>query len=165
MSEVLLKVKRYRSFIYWNVRGVRTTWGTYISTKSHLEKCSFFGNSNVLEEAVVGENTYGTDLFIQHATIGRFCSLGPGCKIGLEEHDIENFSTHPSTYDAPSFVKSHGRAFIEDHVWLGANVIVRQGVRIGEHAVVGAGSVVTKNIPPGEIWGGVPAKFIKKRWQ
>jgi len=52
---------------------------------------------------------------------------------------------------------------IEDEVWIGANVIVLQGIVIGTGSIVGAGAVVTKNIPPMEIGGGVPARFIKKR--
>lgn len=47
--------------------------------------------------------------------------------------------------------------------WLGAAVIVLQGVKIGDGAIVGAGSVVTKSVPAGEIWAGVPAKFLRRR--
>ncbi|MEI8309796.1 MAG: acyltransferase [Verrucomicrobiota bacterium] len=47
--------------------------------------------------------------------------------------------------------------------WLGAAVIVLQGVKIGDGAIIGAGSVLTKSVPAGEIWAGVPAKFIRNR--
>jgi acetyltransferase-like isoleucine patch superfamily enzyme len=50
---------------------------------------------------------------------------------------------------------------IEDHVFIGAHSIILKGVTIGERSIVGAGSVVTKSIPPDEIWAGNPAKFIK----
>lgn len=49
---------------------------------------------------------------------------------------------------------------LEEDVWLGVDVVVLKGVRIGQGAVVGAGAVVTKSIGPREIWGGVPAKKI-----
>lgn len=52
---------------------------------------------------------------------------------------------------------------IEDDAWLGTHVVVLPGVTIGKGAVVAAGSVVTKDIPPYEVWGGVPAKFLKAR--
>ncbi|MUG94040.1 acyltransferase [Scytonema sp. UIC 10036] len=52
---------------------------------------------------------------------------------------------------------------IEDDVWLGTHVVVLPGVTIGQGAIVAAGSVVTKDIPPYQVWGGVPAKFIKHR--
>jgi acetyltransferase-like isoleucine patch superfamily enzyme len=46
-------------------------------------------------------------------------------------------------------------------VWLGAGCIVLKGVRIGEGAVIGAGSVVTKSVPAGEVWAGVPARPVR----
>ena len=52
---------------------------------------------------------------------------------------------------------------IEDDVWLGTHVVVLPGVTIGKGSIVAAGAVVNKDIPPYEIWGGVPAKFLKAR--
>lgn len=57
---------------------------------------------------------------------------------------------------------SYGKVIIGNNVFIGANVVICQPVTIGDNAVIAAGSVVTKNIPSGEIWGGVPAKFLKK---
>lgn len=51
---------------------------------------------------------------------------------------------------------------IEDHVFVGARCIILKGVTIGEKSIVAAGSVVTKDIPKGEVWGGNPARFIKR---
>lgn len=55
------------------------------------------------------------------------------------------------------------RTIIEDDVWIGARVFITPGKRISKGAILGAGSVITKNVGPYEIWGGVPAKFIKSR--
>ena len=52
---------------------------------------------------------------------------------------------------------------LENDVWLGVNAVVLKGVTIGEGAVVGAGAIVTKSVPPGEIWGGVPARKMSER--
>ena len=52
---------------------------------------------------------------------------------------------------------------IEDHVWIGMNVIILKGVHIGANSIIAAGAVVTKNIPANEIWGGNPAKFLKNK--
>lgn len=51
---------------------------------------------------------------------------------------------------------------IEDYAFIGANTIILKGVNIGKGSVVGAGSVVSKSIPSGEVWAGNPARFIKK---
>lgn len=53
---------------------------------------------------------------------------------------------------------------IEEDVWLGANVTILSGVTIGRGCTIAAGAVVTKNTQPYSIWGGVPAKFIKFKW-
>ena len=57
---------------------------------------------------------------------------------------------------------SFGEVNIGRNVYLGANVIICQPVSIGDNSAVAAGAVVTKDIPDGEMWGGVPARFIKK---
>ena len=57
-----------------------------------------------------------------------------------------------------------GPVIIEDDVWLGANVVVLPNVKIGKGAIIGANAVVTKNVAPYSIMGGVPAKFIKYRF-
>ena len=57
---------------------------------------------------------------------------------------------------------SYGRVTIGKNCFIGANVIISQPVTIGDNSAVAAGAVVTKDIPSGEIWGGVPARFLKK---
>ncbi len=62
-------------------------------------------------------------------------------------------------------LKKVGRnvAIDEDNVWIGANAVVVPGVRIGTGSIIGAGAVVTKDVEPYSIMGGVPAKLIRKR--
>lgn len=57
-----------------------------------------------------------------------------------------------------------GITIVEDDVWIGHNVTIVGGITIGKGSIIAAGSVVTKNVPPCEIWGGVPAKKIKERF-
>ena len=54
-----------------------------------------------------------------------------------------------------------GNVIIEDFVWIGANVFINPGVTIGKNSIVGANSVVVRDLPPNGIYGGVPAKLIK----
>lgn len=53
---------------------------------------------------------------------------------------------------------------IGNDVWIGSNSVILQGVKIGDGAIIAAGAVVTKDVPSYTIWGGVPAKFIKDRF-
>lgn len=73
------------------------------------------------------------------------------------------FITGSHDIDDPMFTAEFKPITIGHHVWIGTGATVLQGVNIGEGAVVAAGAVVTKDIPSYEIWGGVPAKFIRKR--
>lgn len=84
-------------------------------------------------------------------------NLGGGVKIF--DTDFHSIDLHERLADINIPVKP---VVIEEGVFIGADVIILKGVTIGKESVVGAGSVVAKNIPPGEIWGGNPAKFIKK---
>ena len=65
--------------------------------------------------------------------------------------------------DDPKFKASFKPIHIGHHCWIGTGTTVLQDVTIGDGAIVAAGAVVTKDIPPYEVWGGVPAKFIRKR--
>ena len=85
--------------------------------------------------------------------IGDNCLIGHNAVLATINHAIEPSKKRKNSY-AP--IK------ICDNVWLGANVTVLQGVTIGKWSVVAAGAVVTKDVEPYTIVGGIPAKFIKK---
>lgn len=57
----------------------------------------------------------------------------------------------------------YGKVHIGKNVFIGLNTIITNAVTIGDRAVIGAGSIVTKNIPEGEVWAGNPARFIRNR--
>ena len=84
------------------------------------------------------------------------------------DHDT-NISSHTTfitgshDIDDPKFKASFKPIHIGHHCWIGTGATVLQDVTIGDGAIVAAGAVVTKDIPPYEVWGGVPAKFIRKR--
>lgn len=100
-------------------------------------------------------------------TVGWFAELDARAGIHIS-HDV-NISSHAKLItgshdvDAPDFASDFRPINIGHHVWIGTGAIILQGVTIGDGAVVAAGAVVTKDIPPYEVWGGVPAKFIRKR--
>ena len=111
--------------------------------------------------------------------IGRYCSIGAGVQIGGGEHPTDWLSTHPFQYGQASVSRrwSQRKDFvyrnrpkpvmlgaIGNDVWFGTNAIVRRGVNIGDGAVIGAGAVVTKDVPPYAIVGGSPARVIRYRF-
>jgi acetyltransferase-like isoleucine patch superfamily enzyme len=92
-------------------------------------------------------------------TIGKECAIGPGCYITDHDHG-QDVSLQPLAQPMLSKPTQIG-----DRVWLGANVTVLKGVTIGENTTVGAGSVVTKDLPAGAIAVGIPAKVIRYKPQ
>jgi UDP-2-acetamido-3-amino-2,3-dideoxy-glucuronate N-acetyltransferase len=94
--------------------------------------------------------------------IGAFCFIPDGVSIG-DDAWIGPRCTFTNDRFPPSPRGEWQRTEIERGARLGAGVTVVCGLKIGEGALVGAGSVVTKNIPAGETWAGVPAKQIKSK--
>lgn len=89
--------------------------------------------------------------------IGRDCMIGPHCYIT----DADHGSAPGGSVKSQSMTKAP--VIIEDEVWLGANVVILPGVRIGKGAIVGAGSVVTHDIPGNAIAVGIPAEILRER--
>lgn len=98
-------------------------------------------------------------VFIQGATIGSFVMIAPHVSIISSSHITESC-------DIPMILQgsvTNNFSIIEDDVWIGRNAIIMPGVRIGKGSIIGAGSVVTKDVPSYTVVGGVPAKEIRKR--
>jgi acetyltransferase-like isoleucine patch superfamily enzyme len=105
----------------------------------------------------VGEGTfinYGTSISAhEQVSIGRRCQIGQYCIINDNDyHEIGDKRRLPPSQPV----------ILEDRVWLGARVIVLKGVRIGHDAVIGAGSVVTRDIPRRSVAVGMPARVVRR---
>ena len=100
-------------------------------------------------------------------TIGDFCSIASGVKFILGgNHRMNYISTFPFKHllFEEKEAYSNGGIILEDDVWLGSDVTILSGVKLGKGCVVAAGSVVAKSFPEYSIIGGVPAKVIGKRF-
>lgn len=118
----------------------------------HTDKKSL----SIGDSCFIGRNT----MFGMYApiSIGSHVMIAPYCFLITGNH---KFDSRELPMDCQGHTESPIN--IKDDVWIGCHTVILAGVSIGEGAVVAAGSVVNKNVPPYEIWGGVPAKFIKHR--
>lgn len=123
----------------------------------------------------IGRYSYcGYDCQIVNAEIGSFCSISDHVYIGGAEHPLNWASTSPVfqhvKHSGPTkrFAKFEvppvKRTLIGSDVWIGHAATIKQGVNVGIGAVIGSNALVTKDIPPYAIVGGVPAKVIKYRF-
>jgi acetyltransferase-like isoleucine patch superfamily enzyme len=112
---------------------------------------------------------------ISNAKIARFCSIGPNVLIGGGMHPSKIFvSTHPSFYSLmeqssitfanKSYFTETSEVRVGNDVWIGARAVILDGVSIGDGAIIGAGSVVTKDVPDYAIVAGTPARIIRFRF-
>ena len=118
----------------WCLKGAKLVIG---------DKTGLFGTTILCSESVtIGSNTIiagGTHIYDSD-----FHSLEPEVRIG-ENDQIQSLPVN-----------------IGNQCWIGSSCIILKGVTIGDQAVIGAGSVVTKDVPPRQVWAGNPAKLIKE---
>lgn len=122
-------------------------------------KCSIWVKSNAFLS--IGNNTGLNGVLVyasKSITIGSNVNIGGSTRIfDTDFHSLDYLDRR-----AEDIRKNSKPIVIEDDVFIGTNCIILKGVKIGERSIVAAGSVVTKDIPKDEMWGGNPAKFIKK---
>ena len=99
---------------------------------------------------------------LYNVEVGNYCCFGPDIHIGGMQHSYWWYSMSPLLSDE---CKSSERTVIGNDVWIGAQAIIKQGVRIGNGAVIGANSFVNKDVEPFSIVVGSPAKHIKYRFE
>ena len=138
---------------------------------THLDGHNGINNYVHIFNSKLGRYTYiNNSSFIGNCDIGSFTSIGPSCAIGIGDHPTHTIvSTSSSIYNKgpfsdDTFYKGKGVVRIGSDVWIGANVTIRPGIKIGDGAIIGANSVVTEDVPPFSIYAGCPAKFKRHRF-
>lgn len=110
----------------------------------------------IKDDVFIGRNTYiGA---FKPITIGALTQIGAYCYLISANH---NYATRAVPIRGQGFVGAP--IVIEEDVWIGTHVVVLPGVTIGRGAVIAAGSLVNKDVPPYEVWGGIPARLLKRR--
>lgn len=107
-----------------------------------------------------------------NSTIGKFSSISWGVTIGPEDHDYRKITSHSFLYSTKAFTLVDKKRYspferdcvIGNDVWIGCNATILRGVTIGDGAVIGANSLVNKDVPPYAIVGGTPARVLKYRF-
>lgn len=128
----------------------------YCGENVNIEKGALFS-----KHIILGNNS-GIGIRAQienNVTIGNNVMMGPDCMIFTRNH---KFSDINKTMCSQGFSQIK-KVVIEDDVWIGARVIILPGIKIGKGSILGAGSVITKDVEPYTIVGGNPAKLIKRR--
>lgn len=172
---ILLKLKKVEYKSFPRIKGKLKIWGngkiilgksvSFNSGKSYNP----IGGDRVMTiktssnaTVKIGDNTgisNSTIVCFNSITIGENVKIGGSVKIyDTDFHNLDYKKRSCKKTDIP-ITKP---VILKDNCFIGAHSIILKGTTIGEKSIVGAGSVVTKNIPDGEIWGGNPAMFIKK---
>lgn len=182
-------IGKYIRRVYWlfkrKSKHVKIGGKCNISCKCNFEGYNCVGENTLIHSSKIGYGSYlGKNCYLIYCYIGKFCSIGDNINILAAQHPLYTcVSTHPAFY---SVMKQAGFSYTEKQkfneiifqdamnmvsviigsdVWIGDNVSIKGGVKIGDGAVVGANSLVLKDIEPYSIYGGVPAKKIGYRFE
>ena len=179
-------MKRWLDYVIMNQRDARPRWyirllaplyqhrgqGSKIYGSVRMDTPPYrrfwLGRRSVVESYCCINNAVGDVVIGDHTRIGLHCTvIGPVCignHVNLAQGIVVTALNH-NFNDTTKRIDEQGVATkavtIADDVWIGANAVVLPGVTIGQHSVVAAGAVVTQDVPPYSVVGGVPAKVIK----
>lgn len=157
------------------------SWFSKMLHKPQIDKtASIAGMPIYIGKVEIGKYTFlNGDAYLEHVSIGSYCSIGRDLKIISGNHDMSEFSTFPfwafnkktpfSIYDpvgtkAQDLVTESKHTYIDNDVWIGSYASIIGGVHIGTGAVIGAESLVTKDVPAYAVVAGCPAKVIRYRF-
>lgn len=154
------------------------------ATNIILRNCFFEGKNSLGDHTYLSHTSMAYASYIgfssefSNCKIGRYCSIGNHVRVVSATHPTDLVSTYPAFYSDTyrvSYVKKSKyiehivtdngyECEIGNDVWIGDNVLIKGGIKIGDGAVIAMGSVVLHDIPPYAIVAGVPAKEIRKRF-
>lgn len=184
-------MKRLVLYIAYNSRCVNLDFKSELIVQEHIGKNiditesivyvnSIGAGSKIYKSTCMGNITIGNHVCVFGAgtiissvkskiTIGNYTAIGQNVTIQDSDHRIDRASIYFMSRDMfnediSDDMSSKGDVIIEEDVWIGSNSVVLSGVKIGRGSIIGAGSIVTKDVPPYSIVVGNPARIIKPRF-
>jgi acetyltransferase-like isoleucine patch superfamily enzyme len=136
---------------------------TFEGNNAVLNACNFNGTIKVGYATTFGIH----NLIHGDIEIGRYCQFAPYAAVNTFNHPVNHISTYINKRLLDGLMgeyKTNDKTIIGNNVWIGKNVIILGGIKIGDGAILAAGSVVTKDVPDFHIVAGVPAKIVKPRF-
>lgn len=183
MSKMVRNICNTIRILHFKINGIVISMNCHVDNHSTFEGNNSVGEGSVVQDSEFGKGTYiGCNCFIAGTKIGRFCSIGNFVRTIIGNHPTSQYvSTYPAffrnSFNGYSFMcgsKFNEKTYVDDEnlwcclvgndVWIGDSVSILNGVRIGDGAIIAAGAVVVKDVPPYSIVGGVPARTIKYRF-
>lgn len=188
---IILAVPLLRHLAYLLRRNILKSRGhiigsrTKIGFSTQLEGKNSISDDSTIFSSQLGFGSYiGSDSHFSKTKIGKYCSIGQNVKCIFGKHPTKDFiSTHPAffsknhsigfSYVSETIFKEHAENRDEENkysivvgndVWISDNVSIMEGVVIGDGAIIAANALVTKDVSPYTIIGGVPGKVIKTRF-
>lgn len=168
-------LKRFLLKTKYGRRNVKFAKGSQIAMSSVFGGCNIIGKNSRFSGSLGYASYIGEDCLI-NAKVGKFCSIASCVRTVRGSHPSKTWvSTHPAFFSTNmqcGMTFSNKQKFVEfktpieigNDVWIGDSVLILDGVKIGDGSIIAAGAVVTKDVPPYSIVGGVPAKVIKYRF-
>lgn len=150
----------------------------YVDVHSHVAKTAKVHRFAKLVNTSLGEHSYiAVGSWTTCCNIGPFCSIGANVNMGLTKHSLEMISSSPifqlhrnatgiswTDRDYAPNILDTSTTTVEADVWVGSNALVMSGITLHTGCVVGAGAVVTHDVPPYAIVAGIPARIIRYRF-
>jgi acetyltransferase-like isoleucine patch superfamily enzyme len=171
----------FKRILALSITKIRSVFVRSIAFSARVEFSQVSRKARIWQKVVMFHSSVGDYSYVSpntrliYAHVGKFCSIAGDCAIGMGTHSLKYKSTSPiftsrqnsigeQWVDTDSY-EEYKEINIGNDVWIGQRVLVMGGVNIGDGAVIGAGAVVTKDVPPYAIVGGVPAKIIRYRFK